>query len=1372
MNKLYYFLIVIFSSILLQNLQAQTVDMEVRQGPNIDVVLTVGVTDQNIDDFETDLGAALESKGIPKSKLYVQGFERSTISSNSEDAAAIFNGWTRWGYHSTTWEFDDAQKFIRRINNDYLSGFYDPVFDSSNYTMEVDVASTQGNDDDDMGITFGIKNGPIGSYLFNLSGLVRTFISASDFIPGDGFASGLYKITRNDGNSTDPRHYVQGLQSAANTIFTKGATSTWYHVKLEVKGKSAKIWIDNVLIIDYTATEEIGGSYGFFSNSQPYATFKNIEVTSLTLKKFKDVLREPQWRNSAMRFNVNLDDQEVAGFNKDSDLSEILMRTINEDIHYLGWGVNDNKDQFERFVAQNNNKGTFINRDSGNWSSWIDSIAQYIYEQYQFGTISAGDYFIAGTSVEIAVTPTELKKNTANASYPNGRWKITHDETFFPNNTGKVSWNNLYLEDVPEFYEKTGKYTFSFEDMPTAPTILFFHRKPVASFTYNPGAGTLTNNSYDLDGGANNGIAQSEWKWKAVDAASTNDWTDGQFSPSGQPDGQYLIMLTVQDHQGTWSKPASVYIEKTSASGGSEDLPIAQFNIMPDVLTTYSGAMTINVQNNSSDPYGRTLSTEEWIVVKRVYDNAGNPTDTQIYNGGTPMTDFSAYNTGSADYIISLRTQTNTGVWSLPFYRTLTIIDDNSNPTITASPANGNITTEDTVQLTFEDETSGSGFDVQRYALSQSITPPATDATSWRSWSNSQSKEVSFSSGGTWYIHAEAKDQAGNVGTATFGPYSLTLILTAENDLAITQEDTASSPINVLFNDSYNAGGTVAVTIHTQGTKGTATVDGDNNIIYTPDLNKNGTDTVVYQLDNDGLNVTGTITISIQSVDDLPVAVVDSFNVDENASITEDVSTNDEEVDGDELTYYLMSGPAHAATFTFNNDGTFTYENNGDEVDTDSFTYRFEDANNFSGTVTVTLNIALQNDLPEGGNVSLEVVEDIGYSFKASDFTFTDVDAGDGFNGIQIIQIPSTGTLTYNGYPVQNNDLIDDVTKLVYTTATDGYGTDYASFSFKVKDQSNALSTDSYTMSLGALKDTDGDGLADVVDPDIDGDGTPNEQDAFPYDPTEDTDTDGDGVGNIADPDDDNDGTPDDQDAFPLDSSEDTDTDGDGVGNNADLDDDNDGTPDDQDAFPLDSSEDTDTDGDGVGNNADLDDDNDGTPDDQDAFPLDPTEDTDTDGDGVGNNADLDDDNDGTPDDQDAFPLDPTEDTDTDGDGVGNNADLDDDNDGTPDDQDTFPLDTTEDTDTDGDGMGNNADPDDDNDGTPDDQDAFPLDSSEDTDTDGDGMGNNADPDDDNDGTPDDQDAFPLDTTEDTDTDGDGMGNNADPDDDNDGTPD
>lgn len=87
---------------------------------------------------------------------------------------------------------------------------------------------------------------------------------------------------------------------------------------------------------------------------------------------------------------------------------------------------------------------------------------------------------------------------------------------------------------------------------------------------------------------------------------------------------------------------------------------------------------------------------------------------------------------------------------------------------------------------------------------------------------------------------------------------------------------------------------------------------------------------------------------------------------------------------------------------------------------------------------------------------------------------------------------------------------------------------------------------------------------------DSDNDGTYDNEDVFPYDPSEDRDFDGDGIGDNADPDDDDDGVADEIDAFPFDSSEDIDSDGDRVGNNADPDDDGDGIEDNLDPYPLD----------------------------------------------------------------------------------------------------------------------------------------------------------------------------------------------------------
>ena len=72
--------------------------------------------------------------------------------------------------------------------------------------------------------------------------------------------------------------------------------------------------------------------------------------------------------------------------------------------------------------------------------------------------------------------------------------------------------------------------------------------------------------------------------------------------------------------------------------------------------------------------------------------------------------------------------------------------------------------------------------------------------------------------------------------------------------------------------------------------------------------------------------------------------------------------------------------------------------------------------------------------------------------------------------------------------------------------------------------------------------DFDGDGILNADDTDHDNDGVDNDNDDFPYDPSETTDSDGDGVG-------------DNTDVFPNDPTEQFDSDGDGIGDNSDTDD-------------------------------------------------------------------------------------------------------------------------------------------------------------------------------------------------------------------------
>ena len=110
---------------------------------------------------------------------------------------------------------------------------------------------------------------------------------------------------------------------------------------------------------------------------------------------------------------------------------------------------------------------------------------------------------------------------------------------------------------------------------------------------------------------------------------------------------------------------------------------------------------------------------------------------------------------------------------------------------------------------------------------------------------------------------------------------------------------------------------------------GTLTLNDDGTFEYIPDADFFGTDSFTYQLrDPDGgLSAVATVTITVNEVNDAPVAVDDNnFSTNEDTTLTGDVRANDSDVDdaNTDLDVVRLSDPANG-TLTLNDDGTFEY---------------------------------------------------------------------------------------------------------------------------------------------------------------------------------------------------------------------------------------------------------------------------------------------------------------------------------------------------------------------------------------------------------------------------------------------------------------
>lgn len=177
----------------------------------------------------------------------------------------------------------------------------------------------------------------------------------------------------------------------------------------------------------------------------------------------------------------------------------------------------------------------------------------------------------------------------------------------------------------------------------------------------------------------------------------------------------------------------------------------------------------------------------------------------------------------------------------------------------------------------------------------------------------------------------------------------------ANPDTATTDEDVPVT-IPVLANDTDPTGQPLTVTTAT-APNGTVTVNPDGTVTYTPDPNFNGTDTITYTVtDPDGNTDSSTVTVTVNPVNDAPVANDDSSTTALNTPVTLAVLGNDTDVDGDVLT---ISGTPTSAdgTVTVNPDGTLTFTPTTGFTGTATVSYTVTDPSGLTDTATWTITV-------------------------------------------------------------------------------------------------------------------------------------------------------------------------------------------------------------------------------------------------------------------------------------------------------------------------------------------------------------------------------------------------------------------------------
>ena len=224
-------------------------------------------------------------------------------------------------------------------------------------------------------------------------------------------------------------------------------------------------------------------------------------------------------------------------------------------------------------------------------------------------------------------------------------------------------------------------------------------------------------------------------------------------------------------------------------------------------------------------------------------------------------------------------------------------------------------------------------------------------------------------------------------------------------------------------NDMDVDGGVLTYSILYDAGHGAFNLMPDGSYEYAPVLDFWGLDSLTYLVcDNSGACDTATIQLIVDFLNDTPIAVDEAIEVEQDGTISGDVSANDIELD-DEVLIYMLFDDASNGVFDLEEDGTFTYTPNAGVIGTFTVIYKAIDpcgVYDFGTLTIVVVPLGETNTAPISQNASITICQGSSGQIALNDLV----------NDIQ--DIDDMLSFTFSA-PASGSYSMDDMHVLTYT---------------------------------------------------------------------------------------------------------------------------------------------------------------------------------------------------------------------------------------------------------------------------------------------------------------------------------------------------
>jgi len=261
---------------------------------------------------------------------------------------------------------------------------------------------------------------------------------------------------------------------------------------------------------------------------------------------------------------------------------------------------------------------------------------------------------------------------------------------------------------------------------------------------------------------------------------------------------------------------------------------------------------------------------------------------------------------------------------------------------------------------------------------------------------------------------------------------------------------------------------------------GSVVISSNGDFTYTPSANFNGEDSFDYTvLDGQGGSDTATVTLTVNPVEDLPIAENDNFVAVEDTVLSGNLlvdngNGSDNDPDGDQISVQVSSFvTAQGASVTLAANGDFTYTPALNFTGNDVFSYTLEDINGNTAIGTVNISVGSVNDAPILTNNGGTADEDTVFTVSAAMLSVFDTDNTPGQIVFTVNSLPVNGLLALNGTALAVNDTftMQNIIDSLVTFTPNANENGAFGFDFTVSDGINTLPSELFQMTINAVND-------------------------------------------------------------------------------------------------------------------------------------------------------------------------------------------------------------------------------------------------------------------------------------------------------------